>query len=141
MIKKLRVTVDGRPFDVTVEVTDELAGENVPMPAPIRGEPAPTTIPPTAAVVPNQPSPSSIPAGSPVKTGSVPGDVPSPLAGRVITVVVKVGQEVNANDHLLTLEAMKMNTFVFAPRNGKVTEIKVLVGDAVDEGQALVTIA
>ena len=40
-------------------------------------------------------------------------------------------------DHLLTLEAMKMNTFIFAPRSGKVIEIKVAVGAAVDEGQTL----
>ena len=44
------------------------------------------------------------------------GDVPSPLAGRVTAVVVTVGQAVKEGDHLLTLEAMKMNTFVFAPR-------------------------
>ncbi len=34
-----------------------------------------------------------------------------------------------------------MNTFVFAPRAGKVAEIKVAVGDAVGEGQTLATIA
>ena len=66
-----------------------------------------------------------------------PGDVPSPLAGRVTAVVVTVGQEVKEGDHLLTLEAMKMNTFVFAPKSGKVAEIKVAVGDAVEEDQIL----
>jgi biotin carboxyl carrier protein len=50
---------------------------------------------------------------------------------------VQVGQAVKEGDHLITLEAMKMNTFVFAPRAGKVAEIKVAVGAAVDEGQAL----
>ena len=35
---------------------------------------------------------------------------------------------------------MKMNTFVFAPKAGKVAEIKVAVGDAVTDGQALVRI-
>ena len=33
-----------------------------------------------------------------------------------------------------------MNTFVFAPRDGKVVEIKVSVGDAVGEGQELARI-
>jgi len=41
---------------------------------------------------------------------------------------------------MLTLEAMKMNTFVFAPRGGKVTAIKTEVGAAVEEGQTLITI-
>jgi biotin carboxyl carrier protein len=35
---------------------------------------------------------------------------------------------------------MKMNTFVNAPRAGKVAEIKVAIGDAVSENQALVRI-
>ena len=43
-------------------------------------------------------------------------------------------------DHLLTLEAMKMNTFVFAPKSGSVSEVKVAVGDAVDENQVLIKI-
>jgi biotin carboxyl carrier protein len=67
--------------------------------------------------------------------------VPSPLAGRVTAVIVTVGQEVKEGDHLITLEAMKMNTFVFAPKSGKIAEVKAAVGDTVEEGQALVTIA
>jgi biotin carboxyl carrier protein len=35
---------------------------------------------------------------------------------------------------------MKMNTFVFAPKAGKVAQIKVAVGDAVAEGQSLLRI-
>jgi biotin carboxyl carrier protein len=66
--------------------------------------------------------------------------VPCPLAGRITGVVVQVGQDVNEGDHLVTIEAMKMNTFVFAPRSGKVTAIKTEVGAVVEEGQALVTI-
>jgi biotin carboxyl carrier protein len=62
------------------------------------------------------------------------------LAGRVTAVVVNVGQDVKEGDHLLTLEAMKMNTFVFAPRSGKVAAISVSVGTAVQEGQSLARI-
>jgi biotin carboxyl carrier protein len=53
---------------------------------------------------------------------------------------VGAGQEVKEGDHLLTLEAMKMNTFVFAPRSGKLAEMKVAVGDVVQEGQTLAMI-
>lgn len=66
--------------------------------------------------------------------------MPSPLTGRVTAVVVNPGQEVKEGDHLLTLEAMKMNTFVFAPKAGKVAEIKVAVSDAVEEHQILMRI-
>jgi biotin carboxyl carrier protein len=53
---------------------------------------------------------------------------------------VQPGQEVKEGDHLVTLEAMKMNTFVFAPRSGKVTAVKTEVGAVVEENQVLVTI-
>lgn len=134
MIKKLRVTVDGRPYDVTVEVPDESEGVSAPaVPATPAAAPKPPPAPPAVAPV------AAHPAAAP-STASGPGEVPSPLAGRVITVVVKPGQEVKENDHLITLEAMKMNTFVFAPRAGKIVEIKVGVGDAVNEGQSLARI-
>ena len=38
---------------------------------------------------------------------------------------------------MLTLEAMKMNTFVFAPRDGKIKDVKTTVGAAVQEGDVL----
>jgi biotin carboxyl carrier protein len=59
----------------------------------------------------------------------------------VTAVIVTAGQAVAEGDHLLTLEAMKMNTFVFAPKTGKVSEIKAAVGDAVEELQVLMRIA
>jgi glutaconyl-CoA/methylmalonyl-CoA decarboxylase subunit gamma len=127
MIKKLRVIVDGNPYDVTVEVLEDSdsVAESTPAPNPLPPATPPPVLSPTPAV-------SSPP------TAASPGDVLSPLAGRVIAVVAKAGQEVKENDHLLTLEAMKMNTFVFAPKAGKVLEIKVNVGDVVSEGQILV---
>ena len=134
MIKKLRVTVDGKPYEVTVEMPDEAEGA-VPA-APVAtpagtSAPASTFSPPIVPPNPASPAPQS---------GSDSGSVHSPLAGRVIAIVVKAGREVKENDHLLTLEAMKMNTFVFAPRSGKVREVKVAVGDAVAEGQLLAQI-
>jgi biotin carboxyl carrier protein len=62
------------------------------------------------------------------------------LAGRVTAINVQAGQDVKEGDHLITLEAMKMNTFVMAPRAGKVKEVKVAVGTAVEEGQGLVAL-
>jgi glutaconyl-CoA/methylmalonyl-CoA decarboxylase subunit gamma len=138
MIKRLRVTVDGTAYDVTVEMADESAGP-VSAPPPLPATPAPVTAPPPApAAAPSPPLvPSSAPAG-PAAAG--PGDVASPLAGRVTAVVVAPGQVVKEGDHLLTLEAMKMNTFVFAPKSGTVGEIKTAVGDAVEEHQVLMRI-
>jgi len=127
MIKKIRVTVDGKAYDVTVEVPDEVA-------APAQSiSPPPQSAPPPSAPLPDAPSPAT-PAGR-------PGGVQSPLAGFVVAVAVAVGQQIKKEDNLVTIEAMKMNTFVLAPVDGKVAAIRVKVGDAVAEGQVLVEIA
>ena len=137
MIKRLRVTVDGNTYDVTVEVPEE--SNPTTAAAPVISAPPVSPAPVAASPVPSVPVP--IPSSQPKPTGAAgPGDVPCPLGGRVTAVVVQVGQDVKEGDHLVTLEAMKMNTFVFAPRNGKVTTIKVEVGSVVEEGQTLVTI-
>ena len=138
MIKKLRVTVDGNTYDVTVELPDDASSPgSTANPVSMPAAPA-TTASPVMGPVASTPLPAT-PKTTPSGT-SEPGDVPSPLAGRVTAVVVKVGFELKEGDHLLTLEAMKMNTFVFAPKSGKVVELKVAVGDAVEEGQALARI-
>lgn len=63
-----------------------------------------------------------------------------PLSGLVAAVAVKVGQEVKEGDQLVTLEAMKMNTYVCAPKSGKVVALHVQVGTLAQERQVLATI-
>jgi len=135
MIKRLRVTVDGSSYDVTVEMVDEVPGQL----AAASAAPAPPVIP-TNPAPPATPAPAVQPAPAAAAGPAAPGDVPSPLAGRVTAVVVTAGQAVKEGDHLLTLEAMKMNTFVFSPKSGKVADIKTAVGDAVEENQVLMRI-
>ncbi len=122
-MKKLRVTVDGKAYDVLVELLDET--ETHPSARPAHVEPAHVSAPAAAA-----------PASR--GGGAAPGDVPSPLAGKVVSIDVQPGQAVEAGAQLLTLEAMKMNTYVFAPAAGTVREILAAPGDAVAEGQVLV---
>jgi len=141
MIKKLRVTVDGSTYDVTVEVPDDGTLASAPAapvaaPAAVAAAPAPAPKPAPAPA----PAPAAAAPAGPAAKASGPGDIASPLTGRVTAVVVTPGQEVKAGDHILTLEAMKMNTFVNASTTGKVTELKVAVGDAVEEGQLLARI-
>ena len=130
MIKKLRVTVDGKPYEVTVEMPEENSAPAAPAPAAVK---------PVAVPVVSAPTPA--PVSAPAAGGSAgPGEVPSPLSGRVTAVMVSTGQEVKEGDHLVTLEAMKMNTFVFAPKSGKIAAVNVAVGDVVGEKQALAKI-
>lgn len=131
-MKKLRVTVDGTPYDVLVEIIDD--GSD-PAFAPARPSAHPAHIESAHVSAP----PVSAPAHR--APAAAIGDVPSPLAGKVVSIDVKIGQKVEANTQLLTLEAMKMNTYVFAPAAGTVGEILVAPGDATEEGQVLVRLS
>ncbi len=122
-MKKLRITVEGRTYDVTVEVLGDTG-------TPIA--PAPVVSAPPAQAAPAEPA--AISAGA-------ADDVVSQLAGTVVSVDVSVGQSVAAGDGLLVIEAMKMNTSIIAPRAGTITAVAVAAGAAVEEGQLLVTLA
>ena len=61
----------------------------------------------------------------------------SPISGVVVKVTAQVGQAIQANDVLLVLEAMKMETVITSPVAGKVARVNVTGGDAVQSGQVL----
>ena len=62
-------------------------------------------------------------------------DVKSDIAGKVWRMDATIGQQVNADDPIVTLESMKMEIPVAAPAAGAVKEILVAEGDTVAEGQ------
>ena len=130
MPKHLKITVEGKVYDVVVEDVTEDAGSTFYQ-TPSAGMPAPR---PTSV-----PSAPAGPAAAPVVGG--PDEKAAPLAGVIIEIAVNVGQQVNAGDKVAVIEAMKMKTVVSAHKAGKVTNIAVKVGDAVEAGQALVTIS
>lgn len=127
-MKNLRITVDGKTYDVTVEVLD---GAAAPVSAPTA--PRPAAPPPPAEAIDSTPTPAA--------AAAVPGGVNSPLAGKVISVDVKVGDTITAGAQVATVEAMKMNTFIFAEQAGQVSAILVAAGDAVEEGGTILTLA
>ena len=126
----LRITVEGKVYDVIVEKIDsgESAGPTSPAQAVRSAAPAARA----AATAPAPAAPKPVAADS--------GDAASPLAGLVQAIEAKVGAHVNEGDLVITLEAMKMYTPINAPMSGTITAIHVNVGDAVEEGQVLYTI-
>src|SRR6185312_3948168 len=58
--------------------------------------------------------------------------VAAPMPGAVSTIAVKKGEPVRAGDVLLTIEAMKMETALHAPRDGVVEELLVTPGAQID---------
>lgn len=69
------------------------------------------------------------------------GVLSAPMPGTVIDVVVGVGQQVRAGDVLLTLEAMKMELPIRAPKDGVVSAIRCAPGELVKPGPPLVELA
>jgi pyruvate carboxylase len=70
-----------------------------------------------------------------------PGQVGAPIPGAVTSITVGRGQPVKKGDRLLVMEAMKMQTTVYAPMDGKVQELLVQIGDTVEAKDLLAVIA
>jgi len=70
--------------------------------------------------------------------GSTGGSVHAPMPGRVVRVMVEVGDQVERDAPLLIVEAMKMENEVHAPSAGRVRTVTVTTGQTVDAGQLLV---
>jgi pyruvate carboxylase len=73
-------------------------------------------------------------------TTGKPGEIGAPMPGRVIDLVTKVGEKVQAGQKLLVTEAMKLETVVKAPVSGMVREIVSGAGESVEAGDLLVVI-
>jgi methylmalonyl-CoA carboxyltransferase 1.3S subunit len=126
---KLRITVDGKSYDVDVEVFE---------PEPTQ----PGFHPPPGHVRVSAATPIAAPVLPPAAAATPVADETkvcrSPFAGNVSRVTAQPGQTIQVNDELLVLEAMKMETVITAPIAGKVAKINVSAGDAVRQGQVLV---
>jgi len=61
----------------------------------------------------------------------------APIPGMVTALSVSVGSKVAKGDKLVTLEAMKMQTTIYAQQDGVVAELHVAVGDSVDASDLL----
>lgn len=129
-MKHLRITVEGKAYQVTVERLDGLESAPAAQPA----------AQPAAAVRAAPATPLAAQPKAAAKSASAVGDVNSPLAGIVKSIDAAVGAVVKVGDSVVTLEAMKMFTSINAPTDGTITAIHVATGDAVDEDQPLFTL-
>ena len=127
---KLQIGIDGKSYEVEVEVAedDELPHLHIYGAYPI----VPTTVQSSAGLaVPRQ----AQVAEEEVNEATV---CRSPVDGIVTKVSVQPGQEIKANDLLMVLEAMKMETNITTALAGKVKSVRVNVGDAVKRNQVVV---
>ncbi len=96
----------------------------------LNGKPRETAIQDKSVKAAEQPRDTADPAD--------PAQVGAPIPGMVTSISVSVGQKVSKGDKLLALEAMKMQTTVYALCDGVVGELLVGVGDSVDSKDLLV---
>lgn len=64
----------------------------------------------------------------------------APMPGKILAVLVNVGDKVNEDDEVIMLEAMKMENPIYAPASGTVKEIKVKANDSVETEQIMMVI-
>jgi biotin carboxyl carrier protein len=127
-MRKLRITVDGRSYNVLVEELGE-ATEPHERIAPAREAPvlAPAAAPPLVAI------PEPVAAGA--------GAVVAPLGGTVQAITVTPGSLIAVGDEVAIIEAMKMKNVVRAHVAGKVASVAVAVNQSVETGQVLLVVA
>ena len=79
-------------------------------------------------------------AGGGAGGGGGNGTITVPMQGTIVKIEVEVGQEVEAGQSLLVLEAMKMENQINSDVSGTVAEIKVAAGDTVGGGDTVMVI-
>lgn len=131
-MKNYTITVNGTPYNVTVEEGTSAPVAAAPVAAPVAA-PAPA---PAAAPAP---APAAAPAPTAQGTaGSV--KVEAPMPGTILDVKVSVGDSVSSGSVLCILEAMKMENEIVAPQDGTVASVNVSKSDSVEAGQVIITL-
>jgi oxaloacetate decarboxylase alpha subunit len=112
--EKYQVTVNGQSYDVEVA--------------------------PGGSISSIAPQATQAPAAAPVAAAQTK-PVNAPLAGNIFKILVKPGQNVQAGEIVIILEAMKMETEVRSPCAGVVADIAVSEGDTVELGHKLLDVS
>jgi methylmalonyl-CoA carboxyltransferase small subunit len=127
---KLQIAIDGKTYEAEVEVLEDDAmprQQNYGIQQPLSG---------TIQSVQATAAPAQIPASQEAVDESKV--CRSPVTGIVIKVNVEPGQKIQANDLLMVLEAMKMETNVTAEHAGTVKNVRVAQGGSVKLNQVVV---
>jgi biotin carboxyl carrier protein len=73
-------------------------------------------------------------------TGSDPVSIVAPMPGRVVRILVAVGDKVTAQQAVVVIEAMKMENELRTPRDGVVAQVLVPEGAAIETGGVLLIV-
>lgn len=133
MIKKYRISVDGKSYEVEVE--DSASGSLDNTQSAASAASLASSAAPAAPVAPAVSVQNTAPA-------EIKGEVlRAPMPGTILSVTVSDGQVVKRGDILLVLEAMKMENEIVAHIDGTISGIYVQKGSTVNAGDTLVAFA
>ena len=118
-MKNLRITVNGKKYDVTVEELDAKDNTNG-----LSIEHAASNLMPSK--------------GSKTPVSGV--GIKAPMNGVINNIKVQMGEKVSKGDVLAILEAMKMENDIIAPTDGTIAAINVEKGQSVLEGENIIVI-
>ena len=130
----IEVSVNGKVYTVErqeISTTADMAPKSIPVQK-------------TAALLKDTARPASTPNVQPTSPSALDANtaaVTVPLPGTIISIKVKPGDKVTANQTVAVLEAMKMENEIEAGYAGTVSEVKVAERDTVLEGAVLITIS
>ena len=139
-MKKFKVTVNGKSYEVDVEELGTAAPAAPAAPAPATPVAPVATAAPTPAPAPDAPAASTAAQAAP--KGPIPDSavvVKAPMPGKISAIKQESGS-VTRGSVILVLEAMKMQNDIPAPQDGTLTEVRVAVGDNVKTGDVLAVI-
>lgn len=127
---KLQIGIDGKSYELDVEIVEDDELPPLAHYGPYNAVPATVQSTPTVALRPQ--------AHASEENVDEALVCRSPVAGIVVRANVEVGQQIQANDLLMVLESMKMETNVTAHSPGKVKKVRVAPGDAVKMDQIVI---
>lgn len=143
-MKEYKYTINGNKYEVSIgDIVDNVVSVTVNGDEyKVEMEPEKKPEKPKAVVRPVAAQPASTGDASVSDSRKVNAQnaVKAPLPGVITEIRVAVGDEVNAGDTVVVLEAMKMANNLDAEKSGKVTAVCVQPGQSVMEGDALVVI-
>src|SRR5450631_3786005 len=126
-ILKLQIKIDGKTYEAEVEVLEEAESQTGYSPYPSASEAPP--MPAAGAYTPRR---------AVEVHAANEKQYRSPVTGLVTKVSVEPGQEIQPNDVIMVLEAMKMETSMTAHHAGKVKSVNIAPGDPVKLHQILI---
>ena len=125
-MSKYRITLDGKTYEMDVE----LIGTNGAVQQPVKTEIKAAPVTSSAPAVP-----SAKPAAKPAEAGS--GTLLAPMSGTILKVLKADGDQVKAGEVVPILEAMKMENEILSPVDGTVASLNLSAGGTVAGGDVL----